>query len=177
MKQNDLFSGNGKDRMRSVLRWSVIFLLLAAAAFLIFWHQPRQISPETPPETTPVITPAPSAGNERSAREAAYDKDMEALKELIGRESADQAVRDQAALQLSRMVENHQTELAIEEALIQAGFSPCLVVMQNDALTVNLIGAELSGTDGVTILSICTAHSDVAVENIRIMTVSQGGGS
>lgn len=35
------------------------------------------------------------------------------------------------------MVQNHQTELAIEEALQKAGFAPVLVVMQNDSLTVN----------------------------------------
>ena len=41
--------------------------------------------------------------------------------------------------------------------------------MQNDSLTINVGARELSGTDSMTILSICVAHSDVPLENIRIM--------
>ena len=62
-----------------------------------------------------------------------------------------------------------QTELAIEEALQKAGYLPALVIMQNDSLTINVGARELSGTDSMTILSICVAHSDVPLENIRIM--------
>lgn len=174
MKQDKLFQSK-KDRRGSVLRWCVIGGLLMAAGFLLLWKPAAGVDsgPESTPGPSPRVSAAPVEQSQRSARELAYDKDMEALQELIGREDVDQAVRDQAAAQLSRMVENHQTELAIEEALLEAGYSPCLVVMQSDAITVNLQGAELSGDEGAQVLSICVAHSDVAVENIRIMTRTQ----
>lgn len=170
MKKDDFFQTK-KDRRRSVLRWCVIGVLLGLAGFLLAWNPPGE--EEAAPGPSPTASVAPVQNDRRSARESAYDKDMAALQELIGRDEVDGTVREQAAQQLSRMVKNHQTELAIEEALQAAGYSPCLVVMQGDAITVNLLGAELSGTGGVTVLSICVAHSDVPVENIRIMTAAQ----
>ena len=98
-----------------------------------------------------------------------WQKDAAALQALTENDQLQQAVRDQAAEQLARMVQNHQTELAIEEALQKAGYLPALVIMQNDSLTINVGARELSGPDSMTILSICVAHSDVPSENIRIM--------
>ncbi len=145
--------------------------LLAAlliAAGILFW-QNRQ--PSVPMETLPEATasPAPTVSG-RDVRELSYEKDTAALQALTENGQLQQAVRDQAAEQLNRMIQNHQTELAIEEALQKAGFVPALVIMQNDSLTVNVGPRELSGADSMTILSLCVAHSDVPSENIRIMT-------
>jgi len=138
---------------------------------LLLFGQKLKAKPQPQVQPPPAVEATQPPLQGRSAREAAYEKDISALEELLDRQTTEEAVRTQAGEQLVRMVENHQTELAIEEALLSAGFSPCLVVVQGDAITVTLDGAELSGTDGVTILSLCVAHSDVAVENIRIMTV------
>lgn len=175
MMQGRILDKNKVDRRKSVIRWCVIGILLALATVLLLWKPPAGGDAFPKASLSPMPKPSPSSAltDERTVRERAYDQDVEALRELIGKQDTDQAVRDQAAARLNRMVENHQTELAIEEALTQAGFRPCFVVMQNDALTVNLMGAELPGNDGVTVLSICVAHSDVAVENIRIMTRSR----
>lgn len=68
-------------------------------------------------------TPAPAATQERTAREAAYDKDVAALTALLDSGAADEETRAQAAERLDRLVADHQSELGLEEALNQAGYS------------------------------------------------------
>lgn len=171
MRKDDLFREDKGERKGGALRRGLLIgLVLLALGLMIYPKlQKGETTPPAQPSPTPAATPVPR--QERSLREAGYEKDILALQAIVDNAENDEALRQQAAQQISRLVENHQTELAIEEALIAAGFSPRLVVMQGDAITVSLMSAELSGTDGVTILSLCVAHSDVAVENIRIMTV------
>ena len=148
-------------------RLGLLAALLIAAGILFWQNRLPSVSTETPPEAT--ASPAPTVSG-RDVRELSYEKDTAALQALTENGQLQQAVRDQGAEQLNRMIQNHQTELAIEEALQKAGFVPALVIMQNDSLTVNVGPWELSGADSMTILSLCVAHSDVPSENIRIMT-------
>ena len=148
-------------------RLGLLAALLIAAGILFWQNRLPSVPTETPPEAT--ASPAPTVSG-RDVRELSYEKDTAALQALTENGQLQQAVRDQAAEQLNRMIQNHQTELAIEEALQKAGFVPALVIMQNDSLTVNVGPWELSGADSMTILSLCVAHSDVPSENIRIMT-------
>ena len=147
-------------------RLGLLAALLIAAGILFWQNRQPSVPRETPPEAT--ASPAPTVSG-RNVRELSYEKDTAALQALTENGQLQQAVRDQAAEQLNRMIQNHQTELAIEEALQKAGFVPALVIMQNDSLTVNVGPRELSGADSMTILSLCVAHSDVPSENIRIM--------
>lgn len=153
-----------KKNAGRMARLGVLAALLIAAGILV-WQNPLSAVPQ--PEAA--VSPAPTVSG-RNAREASYEKDMAALQALTENEQLQQAIRDQAAEQLNRMVQNHQTELAIEEALQKAGFAPVLVVMQNDSLTVNAGARELNSVDSMTILSLCVAHSEIPSENIRIMT-------
>lgn len=148
-------------------RLGLLAALLIAAGILFRQNMPPSVPTETPPEAS--VSPAPTVSG-RDVRELSYEKDTAALRALTENGQLQQSVRDQAAEQLNRMVQNHQTELAVEEALQKAGFVKALVIMQNDSLTVNAGPQELSGADSMTILSVCVAHSDVPSENIRIMT-------
>ena len=91
------------------------------------------------------------------------------LRNMMQDENVQQEVRQQAGLQIERMIAEHQTELGLEEALISAGFGPCMVLMQNDALTVMVSAPELSGAQSAAILSVCVAHTEVSLDNIRVM--------
>lgn len=64
---------------------------------------------------------------------------------------------------------DHQSELGLEEALNQAGYSSCAVLLQNGALTVIVASSDMTAEASAAILSLCTAHTDIGVENIRIM--------
>lgn len=123
----------------------------------------------------PTPSPIPKAGDleaQRTLREIAYQEDREALSALSQNPEVAEKTREDAAAQLALMVASHQSELGIEEALQAAGFEPCLVLLQNGALTVMVRGDSLTSAQSATILSLCAAHAQVGVENIRIMTGS-----
>ncbi len=164
IKKKEKQSIHPRERLRLGI---LIVLVLAAIVYLV----PKSANTHTD-STLISEAPLPSAAPQdaRSARESAYDKDIAALERLIGNESADEDTRAQASESLARMIADHHSELGIEEALTQAGFKPCLVLMQNGSLTVMVSERELSGEQTVTILSICAAHSDIGIENMRIMT-------
>lgn len=156
-----------KGRCGSWIRCGALASLLLAAALLL-WQGATQEAPPQQPAASPAASPAPAPrANERTAREAAYDKDIAALRALVQSEAADPATRTQAAEHIDRLVGDHQSELGVEAALHSAGFTDCAVLIQNGAMTVivNAPDQEKSAA----ILALCTAHTDVGVENIRIM--------
>ena len=117
------------------------------------------------------MTPAPTvqAADERTLREAAYDKDVSALQKLIESKTTDAETRRYAAEQLQKLIDAHQSETAIEDALKKAGYQPCLVLITGDALTVMLDHSRMDASTSAAILSLCTAHTGLGAENIRIM--------
>ena len=127
---------------------------------------------EATPSPTPTVasTLQPEPLTARQTRENAYQKDLATLRELSVDESIQEETRQQAARQIERMVQQHQTELGLEELLSNAGFAPCMVLIQNDALTVAVSASEITAADSAVVLSICLAHTEIAAENIRIMT-------
>ena len=150
-------------------RLLILFGLLAMAALLWFW--PRTESP-TVQETAPVETPAPLA-EKRSSREAAYQKDIEALRAIAENQLCDAQTRNDAAAKLTALVSAHQTETALDAALRQAGFPTSLTICENGSLTVMLTQNDLTSEQSATILSLCAAHTDIGMENIRLMTAAQ----
>ena len=175
-ENNDLFLST-KEKGTSRVRLVVLCTLLAVAAVMLVWpyvcgHGTMEREAKDsgqPPAATPVPTLAPESLSARQMREAAYEKDMAKLQALLQDETMKEETRQQASLQITKMVEQHQMELGVEEALTNAGFAPCLVLMQNDALTVAVNASEVTAAQSAVILSICLAHTRVAAENIRIM--------
>ncbi len=161
-----------KKRTATWLRRGLLAALIATAAALAWLRLPA-LMPSDAPEPGASLsagqTPAPAAAQERTAREAAYDKDVAALTALLDSGAADEETRAQAAARLDQLVADHQSELGLEEALNQAGFSPCVVLLQNGALTVIVASSDMTAEASAAILSLCAAHTDIGVENIRIM--------
>lgn len=177
IKENNDFVFSSKEKETSRVRMVVLCILLVIAAVMLIWpyvagHETME-SDEKEPGQMPVATPAPTLAPEslsaRQVREAAYEKDMAKLQALLQDETIKEETRQQASLQMTKMVEQHQMELGVEEALTNAGFAPCLVLMQNDALTVAVNASEVTAAQSAVILSICLAHTEVSAENIRIM--------
>lgn len=163
-----------KNARHTWIRMGVLAALLLTSGVLLLSTTPHPgtetVRPTTSVHQTPGVTPTPDYG--RTAREAAYDKDMAALQALVAQQDTEEKIRNQAAAQLARMVQDHQIELGVEEALQNAGFASCMALMLGGALTVTVNAPELTQGESAAILSICVAHSDVAAENIRIMTGS-----
>ena len=156
--------GRAKKRTFTWLRRGLLAALIAAAAALAWLRLPAP-APSDAPEPDASLsagqTPAPAAAQERTARETAYDKDVAALTALLDSGAADEETRAQAAARLDQLVADHQSELGLEETLNQAGYSPCVVLLQNGALTVIVASSDMTAEG--------TAHTDIGVENIRIM--------
>lgn len=161
---------NKKAAWRVWLRRGLLMaLILAAAALAIIQRERPQPAPV--PSVTPAPTRQPIAQTERTRREAAYDKDVAALTALLESGAADADTQAQAARRLDALVGEHQAEIAIEEALRQAGFAPCLALMSGGALTVMLDEAAMNAEASAAVLALCTAHTDLGAENIRIMAL------
>ena len=166
--------GRAKKRTATWLRRGLLAALIAAAAALAWLRLPALTPSDAPPDAPEPSaslsqTPTPAATQERTAREAAYDKDVAALTALLDSGAADEETRAQAARRLDQLVADHQSELGLEEALNRAGYSPCVVLLQNGALTVIVASADMTAETSAAILSLCAAHTDIGVENIRIM--------
>ena len=151
-----------KKRTATWLRRGLLAALIAAAAALAWLRLPAP-APSDAPEPDASLsagqTPAPAAAQERTARETAYDKDVAALTALLDSGAADEETRAQAAARLDQLVADHQSELGLEETLNQAGYSPCVVLLQNGALTVIVASSDMTAE----------ASAAIGVENIRIM--------
>lgn len=164
--------GRAKKRTFTWLRRGLLAALIAAAAALAWLRLPAP-APSDAPEPDASLsagqTPTPAVTQERTARETAYDKDVAALTALLDSGAADEETRAQAAARLDQLVADHQSELGLEETLNQAGYSPCVVLLQNGALTVIVASSDMTAETSAAILSLCAAHTDIGVENIRIM--------
>jgi len=149
------------------LRLGMLLFLILLSCAMLYQHRPKPPSPS--PSPTPA-QPVQTIQAERSRREEAYDKDIASLEKLLESGAADADTQAQAARRMERMIDDHQSELAVEEALHQAGFAPALVLVQNGALTVMLSAASPDAETSASILNLCVSHTDIAAENIRIMT-------
>lgn len=163
-----------KTRKKRPIRLIILGALVVTAGLLLWLGnsaQPAADSTKPGTGTAGSMTPAPSQPkpSERSVREIAYERDTQTLRELTQNQQVSEQTREDAAQRLQTMVESHQTELAIEEALTEAGFSPCLVLLQNGAMTVMVEGVEMDAAQSASILTLCAAHTQIGVENIRIM--------
>ncbi len=145
------------NRKKEWIRRGVLAALILTAAVMVFGSDLKQ---ETRPEPTPVPTAEPV---ERLLREEAYKLDLEALRALA------QSGDEYAAEQMRKLIEMHQNEWAIEEALLNAGFDPCFVVVQNGSVTVMVNQEKITEENSAKILALCMAHADVDANNVRIM--------
>ena len=141
-------------------RMLLLAVLLALAAGLVFFQNESQT--HVPPPT-PSPAAVPEQSNRRYTREEAYDKDIAVLQTLA--DSGDEF----AVQQLQNMIGMHQSELAIEEALMNSGFEDALVIAQGNSVTVMLPAEKITEENSARILALCMSYADVRAENIRIM--------
>lgn len=150
------------------LRRGLLIGLLAAAVYL-GWGVWR---PEPPAEVLPAPETVQADG--RSSREAGYDKDRAALEELI--RQSDGALKEQASQKLLQMVEEHQSELSLEETLREMGYSHAMVLVQNASVTVMVAQEQITTESAAALIALCMSHTGAHAENIRIMPLDHSQG-
>lgn len=151
--------------LRTWLRRGILLVLLLTIGWMAF----RYPQSDTADERSPMATPAPTVADERTLREKAYEQDLLSLEKLLQSGAADADTQEQAARRMQRMIADHQSEAAIEDALRRSGFDPSMVLVQNGAITVILKEKQVQADLSASILNLCTAHTDISAENIRIM--------
>ncbi len=150
------------------VRWMVLAVLILAAAWL--WWQEGRSEPAQEPLT--LITPVPAPQNdERLKRETAYERDVSALQALVESQTADEATQKMAAQKLAALIEEHQNEIGLENALQEAGYSSAVVIVQNGAVTVMVPQEMLNEEASTQIIALCVAHTDAGAENVRVMAI------
>lgn len=153
-----------KPAWRAWLRRGVLVLLLAASAVL--WQYQQTLKAADPPPPTPEPT---AQIDRRSMREEAYDKDVQALTALLQSGAADADTQAQAAKHLDELIMAHQAETAVEEALLEAGYDRCAVVISGGAVTVMLPSEELTAQNSAAVVSLCAAHANAGADSIRLI--------
>jgi len=140
---------------------------LTLAAGLLWWTEGRQMSAQDEP---PLVTPAPTnRQEERLKRETAYDRDVAALQAILESGSADAATQEMAAQKLTELIEEHEHEIGLETALLEAGYENAVVLVQNGAVTVMIPEELLNEGSGAQLLELCVVHAGVGAENVRVM--------
>ncbi len=145
-------------------RRGLLTVLVLAAGILWYAEGRRQNAPEV--HATPVPT---ARQDERLKRETAYDRDVAALEALLESGAADAATQELAARKLTELIGEHQYEIGLETALLEAGYENAVVLMQNGAVTVMVPPERLNEETGAQLLELCVIHAGVGAENIRIM--------
>ena len=154
---------------RAVWFRRILLLALSLAAGVLWITEGRREKEELRPQPSPAVQQQSSV---RVRREEAYNKDIAALQKLTQNTDAAESTREMAAQQLAQLIEAHQAEIALENALQDAGFSDSVVVVQNNAVTVMLRPEQLNEAVSAQILSLCIAHTSVGAENVRVMALT-----
>ncbi|MBR6570126.1 MAG: SpoIIIAH-like family protein [Clostridia bacterium] len=145
-------------------------LLVLAAACAVLWLMEGNDSSDNNLPSEPVPT---AYTDERLKRENAYERDITALQALVNNESADAATREMAAQQLAVLIAEHQSEIQLETALLEAGYRTAIVLVNNGAVTVMVPQDQLTEEKSAQILALCLAHTDADAENVRVMANRQ----
>lgn len=157
---------NRPSAWQTWLRWSILISLAATA--LVLWHLDEKT------EKTPAASPTPAPAvqrDERLRRETAYDRDVSALQALLDSGKADAATQEMAAQKLAALIAEHQHEIGLETALLEAGYEGAVVLVQNGAATVMIPESRMNDQTGAQILELCVIHAQVGAENVRVMGI------
>lgn len=103
-------------------------------------------------------------------REDAYLREISALQSMCSQEQLNAQTLEAAAMQLSRLIDEHEAQQALETGLSQSGLAPCAAVVSGGSVTIITANASFSDEDAALAMSLAEAHAGVAAGNVRIIT-------
>ena len=147
----------------------VLLAILVLTAGILWWTEGRW---QNEAKNQPIATPVPTAKqDERLKRETAYDRDVAAQQAMLESGAANEATQEMAAQKLAELIEEHQHEIGLETALLEAGYENAVVLMQNGAVTVMVPQERVNEETSAQLLELCVVHAGVVPENIRILCI------
>lgn len=153
-----------------------LFLLILLVATLIVSGIANRERLEAASTTVDIpvteVSAKPSGALEtyRQQRDADTKSDVAALEALCAQEQLDAQTREDAAVRLQSIIENRQTQSALEGALLNSSLYPCVAVVSGDSVTIVTEKSAVTDKDTALILTLAAAHANASPENIRIIT-------
>ena len=104
------------------------------------------------------------------SRQRARDEALEVLQSVVDSESADEATKTEALLEIADLARAMEAEANIETMVIAKGFERCVAVINGDTCSVVVNGTELQENQISQINEIVYEQAGILPANIRIVT-------
>ena len=104
------------------------------------------------------------------SRQRARDEALEVLQSVVDSESADEATKTEALLEIADLARAMEAEANIETLILAKGFAQCVAVINGDTCSVVVSGSELQPNQISQINEIVFEQAGIEPANIRIVT-------
>lgn len=104
------------------------------------------------------------------SRQRARDEALEVLQSVVDNESADEATKTEALLEIAELARAMEAEANIETLVIAKGFAQCVAVINGESCSVVVSGSELQANQISQINEIVYEQAGIAPANVRIIT-------
>lgn len=104
------------------------------------------------------------------SRQRARDEALEVLQSVVDSESADEATKTEALLEIADLAKAMEAEANIETLILAKGFAQCVAVINGDTCSVVVSGTELQENQISQINEIVYEQAGILPANIRIVT-------
>ena len=104
------------------------------------------------------------------SRQRARDEALEVLQGVVDSESADEATKTEALLEIAELAKAMEAEANIETLILAKGFEQCVAVINGDTCSVVVNGTELQENQISQINEIVYEQTGIKPANIRIVT-------
>ena len=156
-------------------------LLIAAAVVLnvvLFSDRDDVVDPSTPSDGGVTDEGGDAAVSEQDgyfsatqvSRQRARDEALEVLQSVVDSESADEATKTEALLEIADLAKAMEAEANIETLILAKGFAQCVAVINGDTCSVVVSGSELQENQISQINEIVYEQTGILPANIRIVT-------
>ncbi|MBQ3482752.1 MAG: SpoIIIAH-like family protein [Clostridia bacterium] len=173
-----------KRRLPKIGRRSVIItcavLLIAAALVLniiLFGMGEGTVDPATPSGeeiegegNTTLVEGDGYFSATQVSRQRARDEALEVLQSVVESESASEATKTEALLEIAELARAMEAEANIESLVLSKGFAQCVAVINGDNCSVVVSATELQPSQISQINEIVFEQSGILPANIRIIT-------
>ncbi len=102
------------------------------------------------------------------SRQRARDEALEVLQSVVDNAAADEATRNQALADISKIAKNMEAEANIETLIIAKGFAQCVAVVNGDMATIVIEAENLTPSDIAIINEIVYDQTGIKPLNITI---------
>ena len=156
------------DKKRNVFILALLITTLAACTF--FGRGTPEAASVSLPLTQTAAAPADPLEVFRQQRDASALQNIAALQALVDQERLDAQTRQEAAIQLQAIIDAREKQTALEGALLQSGFSPCVAVVSMGCVTIVTQKETLSDAESALLLTQARRHAGANPASVQVIT-------